>query len=259
MISQLVTAPTCYPVTLAEAKAHLKVTWSEEDAIIYALIRAATEKAEQYTGRKLVYQTHKLFLEAWTGDDPNRYFTGGFYLPWGTLQSVTHIKYTDTDDDQETWDSSTEYEIDTDSDPGRVMLAYNKSFPTAALRPYNPIEIQFVCGWYHGPIWSAETTQASGDIVRSTDENGLAYQAGGAGATHADTEPTWPTTIGDTVVDNAVTWTCIGPALPFDIRAAILLWLQDLYDIRQDQVIGVPTANLRAAEGLLSNRKIWWM
>ena len=58
--------------------------------------------------------------------------------------------------------------------------------------------------------WATGTTYAAGDIVRPISGNGFVYYAQGAGASHASTEPTWPTTIGDEVTDNGVTWTCVG-------------------------------------------------
>ena len=53
----------------------------------------------------------------------------------------------------------------------------------------------------------AVATYASGAAVRPTTRNGYYYTAS-AGA--ASAEPTWPTTLGSTVVDGAVTWTCAG-------------------------------------------------
>lgn len=38
------------------------------------------------------------------------------------------------------------------------------------------------------------------------------YEVTTAGTSHATTQPTWPTTVGDTVVDNGVTWTCRSPS-----------------------------------------------
>jgi len=58
------------------------------------------------------------------------------------------------------------------------------------------------------PAWSAAASIASGAKRRPTTTNNRIYQAGGAGTT-GGTEPTWPTTIGATVADNDITWTCL--------------------------------------------------
>lgn len=60
--------------------------------------------------------------------------------------------------------------------------------------------------------WAVGTAYGGNNAhyVRPSTGNGYLYRAQGAGTSHASTEPTWPTTIGATVVDNGVTWTCIG-------------------------------------------------
>jgi len=58
-------------------------------------------------------------------------------------------------------------------------------------------------------IWVANTAYALGDIVVPTGTpNGYCYICTTAGTSHATTEPTWPTTIGDTVNDGTAVWTC---------------------------------------------------
>jgi hypothetical protein len=63
--------------------------------------------------------------------------------------------------------------------------------------------------------WAATTTFGSdttAHFVRPTTGNGYVYRAQASGTT-AGTEPTWPTTVGATVVDGSVTWTNVGRAL----------------------------------------------
>lgn len=55
--------------------------------------------------------------------------------------------------------------------------------------------------------WQASTAYALGDAVRPVTRNGYVYECTAAGTT-GSSEPTWPTTPGNTVVDGSVTWTC---------------------------------------------------
>lgn len=141
MTREIVTSPTLYPVSLAEAKEQLDIYImdTDKDSYINGLISMAVDVVERYTNRKLITQTWKVYLDEWPEDN---YIA----IPFGQLQSVTHVKYTDSDNDQTTW-ANTNYIVDTANDPGRVVLEYGESWPTATLYPSNPIEIQFVCGY----------------------------------------------------------------------------------------------------------------
>lgn len=59
------------------------------------------------------------------------------------------------------------------------------------------------------PTWQAAQTVAANAYRAPAVPNGFLYKAtsGGGGATGAS-EPTWPTTAGNTVVDGDITWTC---------------------------------------------------
>ena len=54
--------------------------------------------------------------------------------------------------------------------------------------------------------WSTGTVTAKYDVVGPSTPDGKVLVALNAGTTDASTEPTWPTTVGDTIVDNDVTW-----------------------------------------------------
>jgi hypothetical protein len=53
------------------------------------------------------------------------------------------------------------------------------------------------------------TAYALGDYILPAAANGYIYKATAAG-TSAGSPPTYPTVVGDTVVDGTVTWTCVG-------------------------------------------------
>lgn len=56
---------------------------------------------------------------------------------------------------------------------------------------------------------AASTAYALGDVVRPAAANGFIYRATTAGTTAAGL-PTYPTVLGQTVVDGGVTWECYG-------------------------------------------------
>ena len=60
-------------------------------------------------------------------------------------------------------------------------------------------------------IWEASTVYAEDDEVRPallSTFTGLTYICTTAGTSDSSTEPTWPTTVGDTVNDNGTIWEC---------------------------------------------------
>lgn len=67
-----------------------------------------------------------------------------------------------------------------------------------------------------GPAWTGGatvTTSSPISFVVPTAANGFYYKCTTGGVTAASPEPTWPTTIGATVSDNGVVWTCWGKVL----------------------------------------------
>lgn len=153
MIITRSTNPIQEPISLGDIKEHLNIIDdTSRDSHLTKLISASREYAESYTNRALVEQTWKLYLEAWPREDY-------IELPFPPLQSVSSIKYTDSDDTETTW-TATYYEVDTDSEPGRVLLAYGETWPSATLHPKNPIEIEYVAG-YDGDGGSPEDLAAN--------------------------------------------------------------------------------------------------
>lgn len=59
-------------------------------------------------------------------------------------------------------------------------------------------------------VWAAATVYVAGTLRAPTTGNGFRYRVTVGGTSAAVTEPTWPTTVGTTVVDNGVTWVCDG-------------------------------------------------
>lgn len=138
----LVTAPTAEPVSLAEAKLHLRVDATDEDTMISSLITAAREYCENFQGRAYVEQTWELVLDA---------FPAGDYieLPRPPLRSVVSLTYTDSAGAATVWDPAN-YIVDTASQPGRLVLAYDKTWPSVTLQPAGGIKVRFTAGYGTG-------------------------------------------------------------------------------------------------------------
>lgn len=58
--------------------------------------------------------------------------------------------------------------------------------------------------------WASGTNYALGNKRIPTVANGYYYEVSADAGSSGVTEPTWPTTIGDTVVDSGITWVCRG-------------------------------------------------
>lgn len=122
MSLRLVTAPSSYPVSLAETKTHLRVDHDDMDDHIELIIQAETAYSEDFTGRKLVPQTWDVLIDAFPEDAPLR-------LPIPKVNSVEAVYYLDGDGAEQTLDSSV-YVADVDSEPARFYRAEGASWPT---------------------------------------------------------------------------------------------------------------------------------
>lgn len=139
MALTVVTAPAVEPVSLTEAKLHCRVDVSTDDDLITALVQAAREIAEDISRRALITQIWKLILDEFPDTDEIK-------IPLPPLQSVTSITYKDQDGNASTF-SSDDYIVNTDSEPGKVVLAYGSSWPSTTLYPTGAVTIQFTAGF----------------------------------------------------------------------------------------------------------------
>lgn len=134
---KLKTAPTVEPVSLMEAQEHLRLDSDDDAGLVSRLITTAREYCESYQSRAYITQTWYLYLDAW----PDY-----IKVPLPPLQSVTSIKYYDTSNTESTF-SASNYYVDTNSTPGRIVLGYGKTWPSTTLRSANGICVEFVCGY----------------------------------------------------------------------------------------------------------------
>ncbi|MHB8110501.1 MAG: head-tail connector protein [Syntrophorhabdaceae bacterium] len=112
-----------------------------EDDLLTAIITAAREHVEDITRRALLTQTWYYYLDRFPDKDY-------IVIPFGNLQSITSIKYKDSDGTETTMTVTTDYIVETNGEGcGRIVLPYGVSWPSVVPYPSNPITIEFVCGW----------------------------------------------------------------------------------------------------------------
>jgi len=131
---QLVAPPLAEPITLADAKAYLKIDTSDEDALISTLVTAARARAEWHTGRAFVAQSWILWLDCWREV---------VEIPLPPLVAVTSVTAYASDGTPSVL-SASDYFVDAASQPGRVALA---CVPPADLRRRNALAIAFDAGY----------------------------------------------------------------------------------------------------------------
>ena len=138
MALKLITAATGLAVTLIEAKAHLRVDGANEDTLITALIGAATQAAEQLTGRALMAQTWEVTLDA---------FPSAVSLTRVPVQSITSLTYADSAGTA-TVLSNTLYALDNADDFGwaYVVPVYAGVWP-ATRGEINAVRVRYVAGY----------------------------------------------------------------------------------------------------------------
>ena len=134
---KLKTAAATEPVSLVEAKLHLKVDLSTDDNLINDLIDSAIAYVEEYTNRQLISATWYRYLDCF----PDNVIE----LDWCPVTSVSSVKYYDSDNTEQTL-SSANYVVDYASEPARIVLAWGYLWPDTYPRP-NAVTVEFVTGY----------------------------------------------------------------------------------------------------------------
>lgn len=134
----LVTGPASEPVTLAEAKAHLRVDGTDEETLISSLIVATRQYAERYMRRALINQT-------WRYDADQ--FEDRIQLWPAPVSSITSVTYVDSAGSTVTV-SSSDYQADLAAEPAILMPSYAAAvWPLARPSSLGSIRVTFVAGY----------------------------------------------------------------------------------------------------------------
>ena len=130
--------PLVEPVSLSEARAHLRVTHADDDDYISTLIKTARASVEAETGHCLVAQGWSVFLDDWP-------HCGIISLPLSPVMDVIDIRAYGEDDVAAVIDPA-HYYTDKASRPPRIVLRGSRNW-TRPGRVANGIEILAVVGF----------------------------------------------------------------------------------------------------------------
>lgn len=139
----LITGPTEPPVSLAEAKAHLRVDFTDDDTLISALVDAATAHIDGHTGilaRALVTQTWQQDFCDWPGDRVLR-------LPLAPVAAVESVKYFDAANVETTVAESGNYALLEDARGPYIKFTSDFAAPALYDERDDRIRVTFVAGY----------------------------------------------------------------------------------------------------------------
>lgn len=183
-------------VSTADAKEHLAVLHSDHDTLIASLVAYATELVQNMASIQVPQKTLRVTLQGFPTDE--------IILPRPPVQSITSVKYYDSDNTLQTWATDqwdSDLYVDSPWVPSvvntRICPASGVTWPTVYTRLV-PVQINYVAGW-----------KAAADV-------------------------------------------------PGPLIQAIKIILGDLYDNREDVVIGRPVANLHIIEKLVSTYRSYF-
>jgi uncharacterized phiE125 gp8 family phage protein len=141
--------PTAEPVSLAEAKAHMRVDLSDDDALIEALITAARQWVESVTNRAIGLQLIEVAYPR---------FMREVELPRPPLRSVVGAYYRDQQGVDQTVDPATYRVIpSSDNQPAMLEREYQQAWPSPTYRSERAVWVRYYAGW--------DTTGSPADIV----------------------------------------------------------------------------------------------
>ncbi len=133
----VVTGPTAEPVTLAEVKRQLFLSASDtsSDYELADRIQAAREQWQHDTDSYLMSQTVSVNVDRFCGRTID--------LSGRPIQSITHVKYYDSNDTLQTFASSN-YSLNA---PEReVVLKWSSSWPTTSIR-WDAVTVTYLAGY----------------------------------------------------------------------------------------------------------------
>lgn len=169
---QINTRPTATDlIPLATAKEFLRVTHSSEDTTIEAMIAGAIDSAQNFTNSNFLSHTYTMYLQSWSDVYVNNTYNGYLYrdietnlntvnggyfspytglaqfvIPNPPLRAITHIKYYDNTNTQQTYSATNYTMFSFINQKGFVEINKDVNLPSLYERA-DAVEIKFTTGF----------------------------------------------------------------------------------------------------------------
>jgi uncharacterized phiE125 gp8 family phage protein len=149
---QVIAPPVEEPVDLADLKAALRVSHTDDDVLLAAMLAEARESIEVRTERQLARKTWLLTIDSFP--------TFEIVLPHRPIDSIVSVEYDDSAGLEQTM-PATDYFLDNASEPGWLFPV--SSWP-ATLSAVNAVRVTYMAGYSDpalvpGPLKSAIVLQ----------------------------------------------------------------------------------------------------
>jgi uncharacterized phiE125 gp8 family phage protein len=170
-----VTAPAFEPLSLSEAKAHLRVDVADEDALITALISAARQYIEARTGRMLPQRNFVVELDGFpvNGED--------IVLPFPPVTAVSALSYFDTLGATQTLSVGTGYRLGLGLHIPRIRLPVTQTEWADTANVSDAVSISLTGGYANAAAVPEVAKQAMRLLIGHYYENREAVLSGGGG------------------------------------------------------------------------------
>jgi hypothetical protein len=154
---KLITPPAIEPVTVDDVKLHTHIDTDIQDDILENWITSARMLAEDYQRRAFIGQMWEISFDSFP--------CMPIFVPRAPLIGVVSIKIYDyanaetvlyskadnpittTEEPGSDLSTNSDFQIDLDSEPGRIGFAYNKIWPSTILRSMNAVKIRYAAGY----------------------------------------------------------------------------------------------------------------
>lgn len=194
------TQPAAEPITLAQAKQHLRCDFPDDDTYITALITAARQRVEHITNRAIFNRSMLLTLDyfPWPGWDITYgqtyngaltwYYRGlTIRLPKPATVSVQSISYLAADGVTSITIDPSKYIVDVTSEFARISPAPGYTWPYQQNYLPGQVRVTFTAGTYESPVTEEFTVPAASPYTYTLAQ--AAKLVTFSGVTNAESQP----------------------------------------------------------------------